>query len=107
MATRLRQGLRDVNTLARLGGDEFVIVLEDLPDAEAAAMVAEQIIRQLHQPFPLSDGVLTHIGGSVGISLFPQDGDEAARLIKLTDQALYTAKEAGRSNFKFFQSAIG
>ncbi|NTV10052.1 MAG: PAS domain S-box protein [Zoogloea sp.] len=104
VATRLRERLRDIDTLARLGGDEFVALLEDIPDAVAAEVVAREIIRQLQMPFPLSCGHDANIGASVGIALFPAHGDDATLLVEQADQALYDAKDGGRGRHKFFSS---
>lgn len=98
---RLRLHLRENDTVARLGGDEFVIVLEDLASAEGAAVVARAIIERMQQTFHLPGGREAHIGCSVGISLFPDDGHDADTLIQHADVALYKAKEAGRGTFRF------
>lgn len=103
VATRLRGSLRDIDTLARLGGDEFVIVLEEIVNAAAAAKVAKELIDKLHATFTLPEELEVHIGGSVGIALFPQDGTKALELISHADNALYKAKNAGRGVYRFFR----
>lgn len=102
VAERLKARLRDIDTLARFGGDEFVVVLEEIPDPHAAAAVAVDLIDQLNIPFKLSCGGTVNIGGSVGITVFPDDGECPAQLIEQADQALYDAKSAGRGRYRFF-----
>lgn len=102
VSNRLKERLRETDTLARLGGDEFVLVLEEVAHSGSAALVAEQVIRQLQTPFPLSMGAEARIGGSVGIALFLDDGDHPDRLLERADQALYHAKIGGRGLYRFF-----
>ena len=104
VAARLKERLREADTLARLGGDEFVIVLEDIPNAEGVRSVAEEVILQLETPFVLEDGHEVRIGGSIGIALFPQDGETPARLLERADRALYEAKASGRGAYRHFDS---
>jgi diguanylate cyclase (GGDEF)-like protein/PAS domain S-box-containing protein len=98
---RMRQRLRDTDTLARLGGDEFVVVLERLSAAGDAAQIAQALVEQLRSPFQLDNGQGVSIGGSAGISLFPADGNDAQSLIRRADAALYRAKAAGRGTWRF------
>jgi diguanylate cyclase (GGDEF)-like protein/PAS domain S-box-containing protein len=107
VARRMRERLRDIDTLARLGGDEFVIVLEEIADAEVAATVARELIVQLQTPFPLSGGNVVQIGGSAGIALFPQHSGEVSRLIEYADTALYKAKSDGRGTCRFYEPQQG
>lgn len=107
VASRIKSRLREFDTLARLGGDEFVIVLEEIPEAGAAAAVALEVIRQLQMPFALTCGNVVNIGCSIGIAIFPQDGDVAAQLIERADQALYDAKGTGRGVYRFFENPAG
>ncbi|MDD3481319.1 bifunctional diguanylate cyclase/phosphodiesterase [Azovibrio restrictus] len=102
VASRLRRSLRDQDTLARLGGDEFLILLEDQRDAEGVAIVAEKLLQSLAQPFHISSGNEVYMGASIGICLYPQDGDHAATLIQHADSALYQAKALGRSTSCFY-----
>lgn len=102
VASRLTGRLRGMDIVARLGGDEFVIVLEDIASPDAAAMLAQEVIRQLQTPFPLSCGAQARIGASVGIALFPQDGVTPTQLIERSDQALYVSKRGGRGIYRFF-----
>jgi len=101
VAGRLRECVRESDIVARLGGDEFVVVVTGLSAAKIAAPIAEKIVRSLGQPYSLGDSVV-HSSSSVGISIFPNDGDDSATLMKTADMALHHAKNQGRSNFQFF-----
>ncbi len=98
---RLKQSGRSEDTIARLGGDEFVVVLENLSDETVAATVAQKILQALKPPF-LLDAHDLFIGGSIGISLYPKDGDDPESLLKNADTAMYRAKETGRNRFQFY-----
>jgi len=110
VAARIKARLRDVDTVARLGGDEFILLLEDIAHPEDAARVAEDIVADLSKPFQLqqSNGNNSElnrkvrIGASIGISLFPQHGDNPETLMDNADIALYRAKDEGRGCFAYF-----
>ncbi|MFQ5618759.1 MAG: putative bifunctional diguanylate cyclase/phosphodiesterase, partial [Rhodospirillales bacterium] len=104
-AKRLQASVREVDTVARLGGDEFTIVLQDIAKAEDAAMVANKVIDSLGKPF-LLDGHEAFIGASIGITIFPADGDDATTLLRNADVAMYRAKDAGRNEYRFFTNAM-
>lgn len=104
IAQRLTGQVRKSDTVSRQGGDEFVILLEDA-HAENAAVIAEKIVQSLTQPHHL-DGHEIHVTTSIGISLFPDDGDDGDTLIKSADTAMYTAKNRGRNNYQFFRSGM-
>ena len=106
IAQRLSSRLRGVDTVCRLGGDEFTILLEDMSQPEDAALVANDIINVLSQPWQLSENIEVRIGASVGISLYPDHGDEPEQLLQQADSALYDAKAEGRGCFKYFSVAI-
>ena len=106
VSARLQEHLRTTDTLARLGGDEFIIVLEELADPEHAATVARSLIEHLHQPFWLGCGQEVYVGASVGISLFPANGETPGQLIQRADTALYQAKDRGRGTFCFYTEAM-
>ncbi|WP_133718844.1 EAL domain-containing protein [Methylocaldum gracile] len=103
---RMRECLRETDTVARLGGDEFVVVLEELSDPENAASVAHHLIDRLSAPFVLSGGQEVYIGASLGIGIFPDDGDDADRLIQYADAALYQAKDSGRGTYHFYTESL-
>ena len=101
VADRLRDCVRQDDTVSRLAGDEFTIILEGDSDAQSAAIVAQNILQAFEQPFSISQ-VKHHISTSIGISLFPHDGNDTQTLIKCADAAMYFAKAQGRNNYQFF-----
>jgi len=103
VGTRLRALVRDSDIVARLGGDEFVVVLTDCerPGERAATKVARNILSTLGLPYQVSGHVL-HSTPSVGISLFPGDGEDADTLMRNADSAMYQAKADGRHCYQFF-----
>ncbi len=111
IATRLRKvdivaRLRKVDLLARLGGDEFILLLEDIVHTEDAARVAEEIIGILSQPFYLNQGDEIRITASIGISLYPQHGDNPQTLISYADAALHKAKDEGCGCFAYYSEDL-
>lgn len=105
VAERLKVLVRDADTLSRLGGDEFVVLLETLQDSEDAAVVAKKIIHALEKVLVVGNHPL-HISASIGISLYPEDGQDAETLMKHADAAMYKAKESGRNTFHFYELGI-
>jgi diguanylate cyclase (GGDEF)-like protein/PAS domain S-box-containing protein len=105
VAKRLRDHVRDVDTVARQGGDEFVIILNAMEHSRQATMVASKIISALSHPFQVC-GQSIYTGASVGISLFPDDGQDVSTLLKHADMAMYLAKDSGRGKFKFFSQEL-
>ena len=101
VAGRLAATVRESDTVARLGGDEFVILLPDVGDAADAAAVAGKIIDALAEPIRV-EGHELHTSPSIGISLYPLDGDEAETIMRNADTAMYHAKAAGRNTFQFY-----
>ena len=99
VVTRLQQGLRSNDVLARIGGDEFVIMLADVDQAQAR-QIAERLCLTLQDVWELSCGAL-RTTSSVGVALYPHDGNSAHMLLRRADEALYAAKRAGRSQVKF------
>jgi diguanylate cyclase (GGDEF)-like protein/PAS domain S-box-containing protein len=101
VARRMSRRLRDIDTLARLGGDEFVLVLEQLSEDTNAEEVARSIIARLTRWFRLRNGNKISVGVSIGISVYPGDGEDAETLLRQADLALYRAKSAGRGTMRF------
>jgi len=99
---RLSECVRESDTVARMGGDEFTVLLPDLQSHEHAANIARQILKALTQPFQFG-AVTCEIGVSIGISCYPEDGEDAERIISHADAAMYRVKNAGRNNFAFWQ----
>ena len=97
---RMRAIIRDTDTLARLGGDEFAVILIDIKTADVARRTAIKIIESLSEVFELEEGKAS-IGCSIGISVFPKDGGDVQALVKAADTAMYSAKMAGRGQYRF------
>jgi diguanylate cyclase (GGDEF)-like protein/PAS domain S-box-containing protein len=102
VSKRLLASVRGSDTISRLGGDEFVILLSQIAHPEDAATSAKKILLSLSAPHSI-EGQDLHINGSIGISVFPDDGQDAETLIKNADTAMYHVKETGRNNFQFFK----
>jgi diguanylate cyclase (GGDEF)-like protein len=103
VSTRLLASVRASDTVSRQGGDEFVILLSEITHPEDAATSARKILLSLGAPSSIGGHDL-HINGSIGISVYPEDGADAETLIKNADTAMYHAKESGRNNFQFFKA---
>lgn len=105
VAARLTLSARASDIVARLGGDEFVVVLTGTADRDAAAHVADKIVKRLSQPYLLDQHQL-HSSSSIGISLFPEHGSDVDTLMRHADIAMYHAKEQGCNKFNFFTPAM-
>ena len=101
IARRLSGCLRGCDTVARQGGDEFVVVLTDLARAEDASIVAQKLLDALSPPMTLNGREIVP-GASLGFAIFPQDGDTLQALLMAADKAMYSAKHAGRGQYRFF-----
>jgi len=102
-AHRLKSCLRASDTIARFGGDEFAILLPQVNHLEDTAKLAERLMDALKQPFEIF-GENLEIKSSIGIALYPQDGDQAETLINKADMALLRTKSEGRNNYQFYSS---
>lgn len=102
IAKRLRDGLREDDTVARIGGDEFLIVTGDLDEPDSAVQTTARLIDALRHPVHI-DGQALIVTTSIGISIYPDDGEDTATLIKNADLAMYRAKKAGRNSFMRYQ----
>lgn len=98
---RLQAAVREQDTAARLGGDEFTVVIHDLNAAEDMLSVGEKLVAVLREPFTLSGG-LHQLSGSVGITIYPDDGEDVQSLLKNADIAMYKAKQAGKNRYQFY-----
>jgi diguanylate cyclase (GGDEF)-like protein len=105
VATRLRERLREGDTLARLGGDEFTLLLPDLREKQDASIIAEQIVQTLGQPFVLG-GTPVHVSASVGIAVCPGDGETVDDLIRHADIAMYKVKALGKNGYSYYDSSM-
>ncbi len=101
VADRLRSCVREADTVARLGGDEYLVVMGDMDNAQDAAQVAQKILSAFNSPVTV-DGKELGVTLSIGISVFPNDGEDEQTLMKNADSAVYSAKEAGRNTYQFY-----
>lgn len=104
-AQRLLQCVRSGDTVARLGSDEFVVLLDNLASSEAAAEMAESVLYRMRTDLSINQQSL-QVTPSIGISIFPQDGETAEILLKNADTAMYEAKRGGRSTYRFFETSM-
>lgn len=102
---RLQAGFGRLGELARPGGDEFVLVLPEVDDGQKAINVARLVLDQLRVPY-LIDGHELHSGGSIGISMYPDDGEDVDALLRAADTAMYSAKEKGRNTYRFYTASL-
>lgn len=105
VAARLSRNVGTKDTLARIGGDEFNILIEDFSNTQELEFTAEKYLQLFVEPFNVANQEIT-ISSSIGIALFPSDGDDSIDLIKNSDLAMYKAKEQGRNNFCFFSNDL-
>jgi len=105
VAERLSACVREGDSVARLGGDEFVLTLPMIEDGAMAGVVARKTLDALDRSFHCGDHEL-HVGGSIGISLYPDDGRDAETLMRAADTAMYYAKEKGRGTYRFFTQSL-
>ncbi|WP_421862238.1 EAL domain-containing protein [Motiliproteus sp.] len=103
VAKRLREGLREQDTIARIGGDEFTVLAEDLDDRYGVDQVVSKILAQFEKPF-LLEGRWFHLSASVGISIAPDNGTEGSTLLRNADTALYKVKEQGRNGYRYYSA---
>ena len=106
VAQRLSRCVRETDTVARLGGDEFVIILTDLPENDDVDVIAEKVLNTLSRPFEV-EGHEMFVTASIGISLYPRDGDNGETLLRYADIAMYRVKEHGRNSVRQFIPEMG
>lgn len=106
VARRLRECVREDDTVSRQGGDEFVLLLVRLADPRDAARVAGKLIEAIERPIQV-DGHELCISASIGIALFPQDGSDTGTVTRHADAALYHAKDGGRGRYSYFTDIMG
>ena len=104
-ARRLKDCIRNEDTVARMGGDEFTVILSALSNRETAesgaAQVARKIIKRINEPFHFDDKV-AHIGTSIGIALYPDDSIKEEELVRMADTAMYHTKQSGKNGYQFY-----
>lgn len=101
VAQRLVSNLRSQDTVARQGGDEFIVLMPSIANAQDAGTLAQKLLDALLLPYHFKSKAL-HVSASIGIAVFPDDGEDADTLLKHSDTAMYHAKESGRNNYHFF-----
>ena len=105
VATRLQGSIRASDTISRLGGDEFTILLNDTNSSDGVFAVARKVLQSLARPFRVNGHEL-FVTGSIGISIYPSDGEDVETLLKCADSAMYRAKELGRNQAQLFTASM-
>jgi diguanylate cyclase (GGDEF)-like protein len=105
VARRLKASIRESDIVARLGGDEFTVLMPDLNQSDDVFTVLKKILAVFETPFML-DGVAVDSATSIGVCLFPDDGEESEELMKRADSAMYEAKGTGRNSYKFYNDTV-
>ena len=105
VAMRLSECVRASDTVSRLGGDEFVIVLSEMTHARDAAICAEKLLQAVRMPHVMDSHEL-HVTASIGVSVYPEDGNNIEALLQNADSAMYEAKDRGRNNYQFYRSEL-
>jgi two-component system CheB/CheR fusion protein len=100
-AVRIRSALRDSDSVGRMGGDEFIVLLGDMASAEDIIPIANKLLAEVHEPLVVAGHTL-QTATSIGITVYPMDGDTPETLLKNADSAMYEAKKNGRNTFCFF-----
>lgn len=100
---RLSDGVRPSDTVARLGGDEFVVALAPVGGVDDSRHVLERLLRALMQPVTLASGAVVAVGSSIGVALYPADGQTAEELMSRADQAMFDSKRAGRCRIRLLR----
>lgn len=103
VATRMRDCVRDSDTVARLGGDEFMILTAEVNDERSIARVAQKILKQFERKITINRHDII-ASASIGIAIYPRDGEDGDELFRNADTAMYRAKELGRNGFQFYSS---
>ncbi len=106
VADRLKSSVRNTDTVSRLGGDEFVLLLSEVNEDEALELKIEKILTVVSAPYSIAGHDL-HVGATIGISIFPQDGEDSATLIRNADTAMYFGKKSGRNTYRFYVQEMG
>jgi len=105
-ARRLQQTVREGDTVSRIGGDEFVLILGDLDGLEQCRLVLDRVLHIVAQPIVVDEHEL-EVSASIGLTLYPQDDEDADLLLRHADQAMYVAKEAGKNRYHLFDAEGG
>ena len=101
VASKIELCVRDGDTVARIGGDEFTVIMEDIDKEEDVIVVANKLLNLFKENINIG-GESAYLGVSIGISIYPNDGEDVETLTKLADTAMYCVKDEGRNNYRFF-----
>ncbi|WP_260292667.1 EAL domain-containing protein [Sedimenticola hydrogenitrophicus] len=105
VARRIQREMREGDTAARMGGDEFTLLLQEIEDADAAVAMVHRIIGAIAKPITLANNTL-YITASIGISIYPHDGNNSETLIRNADTAMYRAKDDGRNSYQLYTATM-
>lgn len=105
VVTRLNRSVRETDTISRQGGDEFILLLNDLPDLESVERITDDILARVAEPMEIGGHIL-NTSCSIGIAVYPDDGDDFDALLQKADIAMYNAKDAGRNTWRFFDEEM-
>lgn len=105
VALRLQKRIRESDTLSRQGGDEFLLILPEINDSEDVRAIADKLIQAFEEPFGVHNQLLS-VSASIGISLYPEHGDDFNTLLKNSDVAMYKAKESGKNTYRFYTTKM-
>ncbi len=105
ISDRLSQAIREEDAVARLGGDEFLIITGLLRHPEDATVIAEKLLQQLQHPFSIEENTF-HVSASIGICVYPDDGDDAETLLRNADSAMYQAKRSGKNAYTLYHDRL-
>ena len=105
IAIRLTGCVRDMDTIARIGGDEFTAIIEGASEARSAALIANKMNIALREPIVVND-IELKLSTSIGIAMFPENGDSSQLLLKCADKAMYRVKQQGRDSFQFYTNHL-
>ena len=105
VVTRLSRCTRDSDTISRQGGDEFILLLNEIPDLETVERIANDILANLSEPVEINGHAL-NASCSIGVAVYPEDGNDFDRLLQKADTAMYNAKDAGRNTYRFFDNRM-
>lgn len=103
VSQRMKEALREGDTLARIGGDEFIALIADLEKIEDSESVLERLLKATADPVTLGDAVV-QVSASIGVTFYPQDGVDADQLMRHADEAMYVAKQAGKNHYHLFET---
>ncbi len=106
VSARIASCLRQSDSIFRLGGDEFTVLLRNLKQDIDAGMVAEKLIKEISRPYQINEHSITYVTLSIGIGLFPKDGNERETIVSNADMAMYEAKRNSKNNYKFFSKDL-